>query len=132
MSSLESQKFLKILGILALAWFGIGLFLCRRSDFDLSAFIQIFLYASLDLVFLILLFWKLFFTPAPQRGRTLQVLVFFTFKLVCLGFLAITLKRLRNASLTAIIMGVGFVFVGPFLAGVIKINRKGNERDTRI
>jgi hypothetical protein len=117
-----SRRHLTSILILGMVWFAIGSFVNRESIADLIGFIQIFLFAFLDLVFLILIFWKVFFTPPTHRGRLPQILIFVFFKLVCLGFLAITLKRLRNAPISVIFMGIGFmgfIWIGPVMVGLL-------------
>ena len=118
-----SRKFVHWIIIAALGWVAMGVVCFHSSIEDLWTFLEAFLFGFLDLVFLILIFWKLFFAPsetaAANRSRAGQMLLFVFFKLVCLGFLAIILKRLRNASLTAVILGVGFIGIGPLIAGVI-------------
>ncbi len=122
----ESKRFLKILAGVALVWLGVGLLLLRSDWDDFFSFVQIYWVICLDLTFLILLFWKIFFPPPTQSAKTLQISIFLTFKLVCLAFLAITLKRLRNASPLAIGMGVGFIGFGPIFAALWMklVNRK--------
>ena len=115
----ESQLFIRCLGLMTLLWLVFGVALTHTDINALNAFFQVFLYTCLDLTFLILLFWKLFFTSSGQRGRSLQILFFLTFKLVCLGLLAITLKRLRNAPISGILMGIVFIWVGPLVAGTV-------------
>ncbi len=114
----ESQRFIRCLGIVSILWLGFGLVVTHSDPEAMSAFLRVYFYTCLDLLFLLLLFWKLFFTPSAQRGRSLQLLFFLTFKLVCLGLLAITLKRLRNAPMTGIITGIIFIWIGPLLAGI--------------
>jgi drug/metabolite transporter (DMT)-like permease len=96
MNPVESKVFLNFMVAMALIWVFMGTLLFRGIPNGTETFYSVFWVVVLDLTFLILLFWKLFFSPPGQPGRTFQVFVYFTFKLVCLGFLAITLKRLRN------------------------------------
>lgn len=117
----ESKKFIKTLLLVSLIWFGIGLLVHLRSTEQVLAFTQIFLFSFLDLFFLILLFWTLFFDNAgilKRRTKAIRIMLFGFFKLVCLAFLAITLKRLRNASSSAQLIGVSIIWVGPILSGV--------------
>ena len=114
----QSKQFLKVLAGVALFWLGLALLLLRNDLGDFGDFTQIFWATCLDLTFLILLFWKIFFPPPTQSAKTFQISIFLTFKLVCLGFLAITLKRLRNASPLPIGMGVGFMGFGPIFAAL--------------
>ena len=121
----QSKKFLNILLLVSLTWLLMGTGIYWNQPEGRSAFYQVFLLTLLDLLFLVFLFWRLFFTPPEQRGRNLQVVIFLTFKLVCLGFLAITLKRLRNAPDAAALLGIGFMAVGPIVSAVI--SRRYNE-----
>lgn len=125
MNRQKSKEFLKAMAIVCSLWFVLGIFITRNNAEDLSAFVRIYLFTCLDLSFLILLFWTLFFSVAARSIKSLQILIFFTFKLVCLAFLAITLKRLNNASPEAIGMGIGFIGFGPILASVWM--KKGNN-----
>ena len=84
MTPLESKKFLKILSWLGFTWVTAGMVIFRSEPSQFVAFLQIFLYASLDLVFLILLFWTLFFMDPARRSKKFQIVIFLTFKLVCL------------------------------------------------
>lgn len=115
----HSRRFMGYLLVAALGWALLGGLLHLTRIADLIGFIQIFLFTFLDLIFLILIFWKVFFAPPEQSGRVLQIVIFLFFKLVCLGFLAITLKRLRNAPLSVIFMGIGFIWIGPLIAGLL-------------
>jgi len=117
----ESRKFIKIFLIVSLIWFVFGSIIHSSDQGQLVAFIQIFLFSFLDLIFLILLFWNIFFIIPEIRGRRsnkIRLMFFGFFKLVCLALLAITLKRLRNASASAHLMGVSIIWVGPLISGV--------------
>ena len=125
MDSQESKGFLKVLGALALIWVGLGAAIFYGKPGEMGVFFQIFWATLLDLVFLILLFWQLFFGPKPiQKFR---VFVYFTFKLVCLGFLAITLKRLRNEPPLPAGLAVLFMGIGPLLSAIISKKRLRSE-----
>ena len=121
----ESKGFLKVLGFLALSWAGLGIALFYREPGALGVFFQIFWATILDLSFLILLFWQLFFAPKPLQK--FRVFVYFTFKLVCLGFLAITLKRLRNEPPLPAGLAVLFMGIGPLLSAIISKKRLRSE-----
>ncbi len=117
----ESKRFVRVLLIISLLWLLLGVVVHANSEVQLVAFIQIFLFSFLDLIFLVLLFWNLFFMdPAQktQRSNKIRILVFGFFKLVCLAFLAITLKRLRNASASSHLMGVSIIWIGPLISGI--------------
>ena len=121
----QSKKFLGGLGLSAVFWFWLAALLTHSDPQDFSEFCQIYLFTCLDLIFLLLLFWTIFFSSITQSIKNVQISLFLTFKLVCLVFLAITLKRLRNASPLAIGMGIGFIGLGPLLAAVwMKLRRK--------
>ena len=122
----QSKRFLKVLAGFGLVWLALAFLLLRTDLEDFGAFAQIYWATCLDLVFLILLFWKIFFPSSTQGVNKIQISLFLTFKLVCLAFLAITLKRLRNASPVAIGMGVGFMGFGPIFAALWMklVNRK--------
>lgn len=118
----ESKKFIRILLLTSFLWFGLGIGIHWALKEQVLAFIQIFLFSFLDLVFLLLIFWALFFTNphnGERRVNKVRILVFLFFKLVCLGFLAITLKRLRNASFITHLMGVSIVWIAPLISGLI-------------
>jgi hypothetical protein len=114
---MESKVFLRFLSFVCLFWAALNVFLFRNEPESLKKFLQVFWAVLLDLGFLILLFWELFFAPKPVRR--FQVFLYFTFKLVCLGFLAITLKRLRNDPPLPAAMAVLFMGVGPLLSGIL-------------
>lgn len=117
----ESKKFIKTLIILSLAWLALGILVHFNSPEQVLAFMEIFLFSFLDLIFLILLFWVLFFDNADEkmrRTKLVRIMLFGFFKLVCLAFLAITLKRLRNASSSSQLMGISIIWIGPILSGV--------------
>jgi len=119
---IESKKFIRILVITALLWLGIGILVHLLMGEQVIAFIQIFLFSFLDLVFLMLLFWSLFFLKPDQkrqRVNKIRIALFMFFKLVCLAFLAITLKRLRNASIVTHVMGVSVIWITPFISGLL-------------
>jgi drug/metabolite transporter (DMT)-like permease len=119
MNPTESKIFLKILTLLGSLWVFLASFAMRGDPQGLNAFFQSFTAVAFDLLFLILLFWKLFFTPKSNPMRKFQIFVYFTFKLVCLGFLAITLKRLKNDPHLPVGFAVLFMGVGPLVAGVL-------------
>ncbi len=114
---MESKKFLRILAGISFFWGGLGVLCFQGSAPELGAFFQVYWAVLLDLAFLILLFWELFFVPKPVRR--LQVFLYFTFKLVCLGVLAITLKRLRNDPPLPVAMAVLFMGVGPMASAIL-------------
>lgn len=117
----ESKKFIKILLAVSLVWFALGVLVHANDEGQLVAFVQIFLFSFLDLVFLMLLFWNLFFMdPATKarRANKIRIMLFGFFKLVCLAFLAITLKRLRNAPTSVHLMGVSIIWIGPLISGL--------------
>jgi hypothetical protein len=113
----ESKTFLRIMIPVTFAWIGLGLFLFGWGTPLFSIFFEVFWAVILDLVFLILLFWELFFARGPSRR--VQVVIYFTFKLVCLGFLAITLKRLRNDPPLPAAIAVLFMGVGPLVSAIL-------------
>ena len=115
----KSKLFLRIISGVAGLWLLTGWMLYAGDPMARSAFLQVFLLTLADLLFLILVFWTLFFTPPTRRDRALRALIFLTFKLVCLGFLAITLKRLRNAPDQAVLLGIGFMGFGPLISAAI-------------
>jgi hypothetical protein len=119
----QSRRFFKFLMYFAIVWLFFGMILHRTSEEAEAAFLEVYLFALLDLIFLLLIFWKAFFsvatTPSAQRMRSIQISLFIVFKLVCLGLLVITLKRFRNAPFSSLLMGVAFTWVGPMTAGVI-------------
>jgi hypothetical protein len=115
----KSKAFLRILSAVACVWLVTGMAAFMGDPESRSAFLQVFLLTLADLLFLILVFWTLFFTPPTRRDRALRSVIFLTFKLVCLGFLAITLKRLRNAPDQAVLLGIGFMGFGPLISAAI-------------
>lgn len=115
---IQSRKFIRVLIALAMIWIGVGLWVFLPDRKTTLLFAQLFLFSFLDLVFLVLIFWKVFFNASHQKSKMPQIIIFVTFKLVCLGFLAITLKRLENAPFSLVFMGVGFVGIGPMLTGL--------------
>ena len=127
----QSRRFIQWLMVAAIGWMAIGIAVYYSNIEDLWTFSEAFVFSFLDLVFLILIFWKLFFVKAEtigaKRARVVQIMLFIFFKLVCLGFLAIVLKRLRNASFPAIILGVGFIGIGPLVAGLITRKKSNFE-----
>jgi hypothetical protein len=122
MEPIESKKFIRILLWVSLIWLVLGIVLHWLLQEQVIAFIQIFLFSFLDLCFLLLIFWELFYAKnndGLHRVNKARILVFLFFKLVCLGFLAITLKRLRNASFITHLMGVSIIWFGPWVAGLL-------------
>jgi multidrug transporter EmrE-like cation transporter len=115
----KSKTFLRILSGVAAAWLMSGMLLFAQNPEARAAFLQVFLLTLADLMFLTLVFWTLFFTPPTRRDRAWRALIFLTFKLVCLAFLAITLKRLRNAPDQAALLGIGFMGFGPLISAVV-------------
>ena len=115
----QSKLFFKILAFLALIWGAAGAWFTRTNATDFSAYFQIYLLSLLDLSLLILIAWLLFYVKMTKSIKTIQIFILFTFKLVCLFFLAITLKRLRNASGVSLILGAGFVGIGPLISSLL-------------
>jgi hypothetical protein len=114
---MESKAFLRFLGLTVLLWAVVFILIFRNEPGSLHVFLQVYWVVLLDLAFLILLFRELFFGPKP--ARKFQVFLYFTFKLVCLGFLAITLKRLRNEPPLPAAMAVLFMGAGPVISAVL-------------
>ncbi len=119
MESYFGKRFIYLLFWVGSFWLGLGVVYHLLNGLEITPFVEVFTFSALDLIFLILIFWKLFFTPPTQRNKKIQFLIFILFKLVCLGFLAIVLKRLRNAPTPSIILGVAFIGIGPIIAGTI-------------
>ena len=118
MTPKESKVFLRFLFLAALLWMGLAGIAFGIDGPEIRSFLSAFGAVGLDLAFLILLFWNLFFSPYQGLARKLQVFFSFTFKLVCLGFLAITLKRLRNDPHLPVALAVLFMGLGPLLSAV--------------
>ena len=120
MDNRRGGLFLYSLGGFGLLWAVVGAMACFRlfGREGLETFGQVFLFTSLDLIALIVLFWKLFFSRAAKGVKKIDLFLWFSFKLVCLAFLAITLKRLTNAPFAATLLGVAFIGVGPLVAGI--------------
>ena len=121
MDNKRGALFLRTLVILGLFWGVVG-FLWVSLYFDREAafgFIRVFFFTCLDLFAMVMIFWKLFFSGLSGIAKKVDLSLWFVFKLVCLVFLAITLKRLTNAPFAAILLGVGFIGVGPIAAGII-------------
>jgi hypothetical protein len=114
----ESKIFLRFLGVVALFWLGTGAILFRGDLAARGAFFLTFQAVILDFSALVLLFWTVFFSRSSGLAGKLITVLLFTFKLVCLGFLAITLKRLRNDPHLPAAFAVSFMGIGPLLAGV--------------
>ena len=133
-----SQRFFRILMFLASLWLLFGIFLHIQTQEAFMAFLEIYLFALLDLIFLILIFSQAFFNQAGstalQRMRSIKISLFIVFKLVCLALLVITLKRFRNAPFSSLFMGVAFIGVGPLLAGAFSRIpfKKGNDDGARL
>jgi hypothetical protein len=123
-----SRNFVQKLSFLAVLWLALGMYFTHADDQAFSAFLKVYFVILLDLVFLILLFWSLFFPNPARRGGRVRALIFFTFKLACLGLFAITLKRVRSAPTYAVVIGLLFIAVGPMLAGVLSQIQKGNPK----
>jgi hypothetical protein len=121
MDNRRGGLFLYSLGTFSLLWGIIAFYLIYRSSGreGALAFSRVYFFTCLDLIALIVLFWKLFFSQAAKTAKKIDLFLWFSFKLVCLAFLAITLKRLNNAPFAAILLGVGFIGVGPIVAGVV-------------
>jgi hypothetical protein len=129
MNPAESKIYLRVLSMVAILWLLAGYLILWNQPDSRAAFIQIYLVTLLDLAFLTVLFWVLFFPPESKLLRQILAMVFLTFKLVCLGFLAITLKRLRNVSIFAEVYGVCFMGMGPLISAVIyRVLRKTQQR----
>jgi hypothetical protein len=111
--------FIKSLIISGVFWFVSSWILLKVSQTTgvTSAFYKSFLISTLDLVVLITLMWKVIFSQRSGLARKIDLLFWFVFKLVCWWFLAITLKRLTNATGLELFLGVGFVGFGPVVAG---------------
>lgn len=121
MENSRGAIFLWTLGGLALLWGGVGSWWTygHWGWAGVSAFGQAHFFTSLDLIALIVLFWKIFFSRAAKTAKKVDLFLWFSFKLVCLVFLAITLKRLNNAPFVAVLLGIGFIGVGPIAAGIL-------------
>ncbi len=124
----ESKAFLKVLALTGLAWLALGILLFRENPAATNAFVLCYQAVILDLAAIILLFWKLFFGRQDGVFAKFTIFLIFTFKLVCLGFLAITLKRLRNDPHFPAALAVSFMGIGPLLAGVAAKKWTGSKQ----
>ena len=100
-------------------WILGGFFYFRDNTEDRHAFLMVNLTTLLDLFAFVVLFWVIFFKDLKQGLNRIIFMLLLTFKLVCLGVLAIVLKRLENNSALAAGAGIGIMGVGPILAGVL-------------
>lgn len=126
MNNIQSRDLVQGVLLSASLWIMLGVIIFRDTN-SLNPFLQVFAITAFDLGFLILLFWSIFFSKSTQSVKQVQAVIFITFKLVCLGILAITLKRLRNASPEGIALGVGYMMMGPLLSGAwvkLKVKRQ--------
>ncbi len=119
MKTTESKVFLRFLAFSGALWIGVALTGWGSEGPAIRAFFSAFRVVLLDLVFLILLFWQLFFGNRAGNRWKVRATLFFTFKLVCLAFLAITLKRLRNDPELPVVFALLFMGAGPLLAATL-------------
>lgn len=110
------RRFFLTLGLGAMIWTGLCIIFYWGKDLELIRFLCLFGLSLTDLAALLAMAWILFYSKMTKSVNTLILFILFTFKLVCLGFLAITLKRLGNATGTDLVLGVGFVGVGPLFS----------------
>jgi hypothetical protein len=131
----ESKIFLTFLWVSALLWALIGAWLFGPDPAAQRAYFRVFQWIILDLGALIFMFWRVFFAVNRNAFWKFQIMVSFTFKLVCLGFLAITLKELRNEPHLPAISGVLFLVVGPLVSAIaarVYGEIKDRKRGTRV
>lgn len=127
----ESKVFLIFMGFTALLWALVGAALWRDDPLARMSFFRVFSWVLLDLGFLIFLFWRLFFAPGRSLLWRFQVGTSFTLKLVCLWFLAITLKELRNDPHLPVLAGILFLWAGPLVSAVaVRWSRRMTESTT--
>ena len=113
------KHFIVSLLCFSLFWYVCGMSYTYFQGFSLIPFSEIFFLTFMDLAFLILIFWNLFYSNVNIGIKRLQFLFFLFFKLVCLAFLAIILKRLKDAPFSSIALGIAFMGFGPLIAGVL-------------
>jgi hypothetical protein len=118
MTPKESKGFLIFLGLTALLWALGGAAVWGQNPEARGVFFRVFFWVLLDLGFLVFFFWRLFFAPVRSLLWRFQVGTSFTLKLVCLGFLAITLKELRNDPHLPAVAGILFLCVGPLVSAL--------------
>ncbi|NDG84695.1 MAG: hypothetical protein EBX52_06610 [Proteobacteria bacterium] len=114
----ESKIFLRFLVLTGFAWIALAGALFGWNGSEFRSFLAAFWMVVLDLGVLIFLFWQLFFSSHQGLVRKMRVMIAFTFKLVCLAFLAITLKRLRNDPHFPVALAVLFMGAGPLLSAI--------------
>ncbi len=129
MTPRESNGFLTALALVAGFWVLGGAYLWGDDPGARNVFFRVFLWIALDLFFLVWLFWQLFFSQNRDLLWKVRVGVSFTFKLVCLGFLAITLKESRNEPHIPAVAGVLFLVVGPLMSALaVRVLRATKDR----
>lgn len=100
----------------------------RDDQNQKNAFLVTNLVTLLDLLLFIQLFWVLFFRDMKLVLNKALFATLLTFKLVCLGVLAIVLKRLENTTALAAIAGVGVMAGGPLISALIlRIFKEGKN-----
>ena len=111
-------KFLKIIVIEAVFWLTIGSLLCHWVGWAVVPYLWITGATVLGLIILMILVHLLVKSELPVGMRVAQFIFFSFFKLVCLAFLAITLKRFQELSSIPTLIGVSFYWVAPVIAGL--------------
>ena len=107
---------------LIVTWFalaGVAQILAWIQGWPLLGFGMISLTAGASLLFTV---WgiKVLFRPhEPALQKLLKVFVILFFKLVCLGILAITLKRIHDFTAFALLAGSTLFWAVPIIAGLI-------------
>ena len=124
MNEVSPKEFFKALAFIGLVWLGGGTLYFWGESENLMNFVQLFVLTALDLVFLILIVVYLLESRQANTQNRLKILSYVTFKLVCLGFLAIKLKRLQSVPVGVLMLGIGFIGVGPGIAALFARNKR--------
>ena len=115
----HSLKFIKIIVIEAFFWALMGSLLCYWMHWSPLPYLAVVGIALVGLLLLMKIVQIMTNSQLPVAMKVSQFLFFSFFKLVCLVFLAITLKRFQELSPIPVLIGASFYWVAPLIAGVI-------------
>ncbi len=115
----NKAKFIKISLLISGAWLILGEAICWLLHGDTLLYFWVVLTATLGILILARIIDLMILSELPLAIRVTQFVLFSFFKLVCLSFLAITLKRFQVLSYLPVFLGASVYWVAPLIAGLL-------------
>lgn len=115
----NNTKFILLIIVQAVLWAALGTAASVTLHWPLEPFLLLLAATTVSLFLLIRLIKILLDTRLSISMKLVQFILFSFFKLVCIVFLAITLKRFQELPYLALVVGASFYWMAPAIAGLL-------------